>query len=235
MSEIQQLPSVHLPLVESAQASTVLQPVSTPPAQTDYELAMAALKANFNPGLLVFDCDWTLYPFDCDKDRMAPFTCAPFGEGIYDRFYRPSNPYASVPAIFGAIADAGIPVAFLSRNPSAAEVRNLLTTISCQTKTSQTPKTLWDTMPSHHYFHAYSSNGIGAGKDRHFAAIHGISGTDFKNMLFFDDMPDNIQAAAKQGTTSVLLTGRRGLTLRAFLTGLEAWRIGNSPIPSTAS
>ena len=239
MSEIQQLSNLQLPLVSSAQASIVQEavtalsePVKTPPPQTDYEIAMAALNSGANPALLVFDCDWTLYPYDCDKHRMAPFSNCPFGEGIFDRFYRKSDPYKSVPAIFGAIADSGIPVAFLSRNPSAFQVRNLLSTIPCQTKVSPTPKTLWDTMPSHHYFHAYSSDGVGSGKDRHFAAIRGVCGTEFKNMLFFDDLPENIVAAQRQGTTSVLL-GKSGLSLQAFLAGVEGWRVANKPLPTS--
>ena len=25
------------------------------------------------PSIIAFDCDWTLYPYDCDKDRIPPF------------------------------------------------------------------------------------------------------------------------------------------------------------------
>lgn len=219
MSEVQQLQISEFPQV-------IDQSVRTPPPQTDYEIASAALNTWFNPSLLVFDCDWTLYPYDCDKDRLAPFSRTPWGE-IRDAYYRPSDPYHSVPAIFGAIADAGIPVAFLSRNPSAGQVRNLLSTIPCKTKTSLTPKTLWDTMPSHDYFHAYSSNNT-PGKTRHFTAIKSITGLNFNTMLFFDDLPDNIKVAQRQGTTSVLLNN--GLTLEAFLSGLETWRTCNTPL-----
>jgi len=78
-------------------------------------------------------------------------------------------------------------------------------------------------MPSQDYFHAYSRDGIGNGKDRHFAALQAASGVPFKNMLFFDDMKDNIDAAARQGTTSVLLQ-RNGLSLQAFIAGVDGWR-----------
>jgi magnesium-dependent phosphatase-1 len=213
MSEVQQLPISEFPQV-------IDQPVRTPLPQTDYEIAFAALNTPFNPSILVFDCDWTLYPYDCDKDRVAPFSRTPWGE-IRDAYYRPSDPYNSVPAIFGAIADSGIPVAFLSRNSSSHQVRNLLSTIPCKAKTSLTPKTLWDTMPSHDYFHAYSSANT-PGKTRHFTALKAITGVEFGSMLFFDDLPDNIKVAQRQGTTSVLLNN--GLTLEAFLSGLEAWR-----------
>jgi hypothetical protein len=226
MSEIQQLPTIEQISIPQAQVQEADKPVTTPPPHTDYEVVATALSTWFNPALFVFDCDWTLYPYDCDKDRNAPFTTCPWG-GVYDAFFRPSNAYSAVPGIFGAIADAGIPVAFLSRNPSADQLRNLLSTIPCLTKKRTAVKTLWDTMPSDDHFHAYSS-GNSYGKDKHFSAIKAICGHEFNTMLFFDDMPDNIAAAQKQGTTSVLL--KNGLTLRTFLTGLENWRSYNGPL-----
>ena len=42
-------------------------------------------------------------------------------------------------------------------------------------------------------------------------------------MLFFDDLPENIEAAAAQGTTGVLL-GKLGLTWPAFTAGMRGWR-----------
>jgi methionine salvage enolase-phosphatase E1 len=82
-------------------------------------------------------------------------------------------------------------------------------------------------MPSPYYFHAYSRDGIGNGKDKHFAALQSTTGIAFKHMLFFDDMKDNIDAAAKQGTTSVQLNNRAGLTVEAFACGIEGWRKAN--------
>jgi magnesium-dependent phosphatase-1 len=198
------------------------EPVITPVARTPYEMTMAALKSGPTPQLLVFDCDWTLYPYDCDKDRQAPFYYID-SDTLCDRHWRRSNPYPDVPGIFGAIADLGIPVAFLSRNPSDVQLKNLLSTIRCHTKTSIKQKTLWDTMPYSSYFHAYSSGTIGKGKDRHFGALKILSSVPFNEMIFFDDMPDNIEAAQAQGTTSVKL-GRSGLNVAAFLSGIEAWR-----------
>ena len=204
------------------------QQLVTPPLLTPYHRVRTSLDENVNPSLLVFDCDYTIWPFDCDKDVFAPFTKTTWS-GVFDYFGRPSNAYHDVAGMFGAILDAGIPVAFLSRNPSAHSVRELLEALPCLNKVGAVEKSLWDTMPSPDYFHAYSSSGIGRGKDRHFAALQGVCGIPFANMVFFDDQIDNVEAASRRGVTSVHLK-RHGLTVSAFIRGIEGWRRNRLPI-----
>jgi len=188
-----------------------------------------------NPKLVVFDLDYTVWPFDCDKDVIAPFSPSPYG-GVYDRYGRPSNPFPDIPHIIAALVDAKIPIAYASRNPSANSVEQLLRAISIAPTTRPEVRSLWDALPSRDYFHAYSSAGQGRGKDRHFAAIKKATGIVFSDMLFFDDLHDNIVHAQKQGTTSVHL-GRRGVTWAAMIAGIEGWRVrpqAPSPAPVPA-
>ena len=70
-------------------------------------------------------------------------------------------------------------------------------------------------------FHAYSSGGAKA-KTAHFARISKATGRPLTEMVFFDDLPENVQVASQQGVTSVLI-GRTGLTMAAFKCGLEAF------------
>lgn len=213
------------------QALTALplpQPLVTPPLLTPYHRARTSLEENVNPSLLVFDCDYTIWPFDCDKDVFAPFTNSTWS-GVYDYFGRPSNAYHDVAGIFGAIQDAGIPVAFLSRNPSAHSVRELLEALPCLNKVGAVEKSLWNTMPSPDYFHAYSSSGIGKGKDRHFTALQKVCGIPYADMVFFDDQVDNVKASSRMGVTSVYLKNN-GLTVSAFIRGIEGWRRNRLPI-----
>jgi magnesium-dependent phosphatase 1 len=227
MADTMVLQGTIAPMAPRQQEQAVPQPIQTPPASTPYQRATAALATGPNPSILVFDCDYTVWPFDCDKNVVAPFMSSPWS-GVYDKYGRPSNAYHDVPSIFGAIIDAGIPVAFLSRNPSSDSVRQLLQALPCLNKVGAVEKHLWDSMPSPEYFHAYSSGGIGKGKDRHFAALQSVCGIPFTNMVFFDDMADNIQAAANSGVTSVHLT-RNGLTASAFVCGIEGWRKSRVP------
>lgn len=180
----------------------------------------AALKMGKNPALIVFDLDFTLWPFDCDKDVIAPYTRNE--QGVIDSRGRWANPYVDVVGILGTLYHAKIPVAFASRNPSSESIKALLRTIPMPTNEGE--KTLWDVLPNEDYFHAYSTLGANRGKDPHFAALKMVTGVEFSDMLFFDDLPQNIQYAREQGTTSVFLDQQRGLTWVAFLRGIAEWR-----------
>jgi magnesium-dependent phosphatase 1 len=179
-----------------------------------------------NPEIVVFDLDWTLWPFDCDKDVIVPFTKHLYFNTIYDRYARPSNPYTDVPSIISALVDANIPFAIASRNPSAGPIEQLLRQISIYPKTQskQHITNIWDALPSREYFHAYSSAGYGNGKDRHFKAINAVSGVPFNRMLFFDDLPENIKHASIQGTTSILVNQKTGLNWSAMISGITEYR-----------
>jgi len=196
---------------------------AAPAPSVDSAESLAALLADGpNPALLVFDLDYTVWPFDCDKDVIAPFIPSQFG-GVLDRYGRPSNAFPNVPAIFAALVDAGVPIAYASRNPSAGPVEALLRAIAITPRTRPEVRCLWDALPNRNLFHAYSSAGYGRGKARHFAAIQAACGVAFRDMLFFDDLYDNIKQAQAQGTTSVHL-GRRGLTFEAVAAGISGWR-----------
>ena len=186
----------------------------------DIAAAQAALASGKNPDIFVFDLDYTLWPFDCDKNVVGPFYRNQ--DGVYDSKQRQANPYIDVPYIMATLYDANIPVAFLSRNPSYASLEQLLKTIPMQTANG--PKSLWDAMPNRNYFQAYSTMGANRGKNLHFATLHRLTNVPFEHMLFFDDLPENIHYARKQGTTSIELNLQRGLTWSSFFDGLAQWR-----------
>jgi magnesium-dependent phosphatase 1 len=175
-----------------------------------------------NPGAFVFDLDYTIWPFDCDKDVIAPFTMCDDGN-IRDRNGKLANPYPDVPSIIAHIIDKGIPIIFASRNRSRNSIKALLKTIPimCYNKNI---KTLWDALMLPNLLHAYSSDGIGNGKDKHFAAIYKDTLINFTRMIFYDDIPENIDAAKAQGTTSILLSRTHGLTWQKFSEGIVEWR-----------
>lgn len=185
---------------------------------------LALLQGGKRPGLVVFDADYTLWPFDCDKDVIAPFYSEPPDPcGPYDRFGRLAAPYEAVPLIVAALVDADVPIAVASRNPSAGPVSQLLRAIDISPSIRTHTTNLLDALPSPLHFHAYSSGAHGKGKDRHFTALLEQTGVAFKDMLFFDDLPENIAAARAMGITSVLIV-KDGLTIAAFTNGLAEWR-----------
>lgn len=170
------------------------------------------------PGLCVFDLDWTLWPFDCGVEVLGPFTKWP-DCGIIDRYGRPANPHKDVCAIMAALVDANVPIAIASRNPGVYGLESLLRAITLKCKRGSL--SLWDAIAPR-CFHAYSSDRTG-GKNKHFAALRLASGVMFNQMVFFDDMPDNILMAKKQGTVSCQVS-KNGLTWHALNDTLLAWR-----------
>jgi magnesium-dependent phosphatase 1 len=176
------------------------------------------------PGLVVFDCDYTIWPFDCHKNVEEPFWMDAHGM-IKDRFYRNSNPYKDVVSIIEGLIDADIPIAYASRNPSQYQIEQLLRAIPINPKSESKKhiRNMWELLPSKSFFHAYSSDGGGQGKTKHFQTIKELTGIPFNKMIFFDDLPENIQCARPLGITSVIL-GKSGLTWRDINTGFNAWR-----------
>lgn len=170
------------------------------------------------PQLFVFDLDFTLWPFDCGKDVWAPYTVNMFG--ITDWFGRPANPCADVRSIIGALIDNDVPFAIASRNPAIGEIEALLKAIKVDCKKGSI--SIWDALPSPNYVQAYSSGGFN-GKRKHFAALNKLTGVEYNQMLFFDDLPENIKYAFAQDIISVQL-GKAGLTWERVSAGLNAWR-----------
>lgn len=178
-----------------------------------------------NPKLFIFDCDYTIWPFDCNgnhnHDVTSPFYRYPDGI-VVDKYGRSANPYPNVPYILGALYDAGIPVAFASRNPSTGYVKELLQAIPL--KSQQPGLSLWDCLRGREdLFHAYSSGGSN-NKLRHFTALQTATGLNFTDMVFFDDGPGNVTHAESIGIISILLKQVTGLTWDAIDTVVGRWR-----------
>lgn len=183
-----------------------------------------------NPPLFVFDCDYTIWPFDCHgperTDPQPPYTRAVDGH-VYGRnpyIYSGTilaDPYPDVPYILGALYDAGIQVAFASRNRSADHIEALLKAIPLQ---SQHPRlTLWDCLRGRReLFHAYSGNQYN--KLVHFNNLKSQSGIDFPNMVFFDDNRYNTSHAESIGIISILLFQATGLTWDTVKNVVDRWR-----------
>lgn len=200
---------------ESPSDQMFLSSFTTLPVETSYP----KLFDGPNPAIIVFDCDWTLYPFDCHSIVFPPFKQSEIG--ITDRDGRWADPFLQVPKILGAIVDAEIPIAFLSRNPCADSVESLLRVIPLYS--AKGTMSLWDAMPNRDYFQAFSNGGQRKGKGKHFAALQAASGVDFSNMLFFDDISENIELAQADGITAIKV-GKYGMTWSALHEGLTTWR-----------
>jgi len=180
--------------------------------------AVTMLTRGVNPGLVVFDLDWTLWPFDCGHEVQGPFTALP--RGIIDSHGYSANPYKDVRGIMAALVDAGVPIAIASRNPDIVMLESLLRAITFECGRGLI--SIWDALPSSAFIRAHSS-GSTKGKTSHFAALKEASGLDYDQMLFFDDLAENIKYAERQRITCVNVVGR-GLSWWGLGDGLTAYR-----------
>jgi len=165
--------------------------------------------------LLVFDCDYTLWPFDCGKEVTPPFKNYGGSYRIVDRSYKPANPYPEVISVFEYIYDHKIPFAIASRNPAADWIKQLLQKIKVR------DTTVWDMIPVG-CFHAYSS-GTTKAKSLHFTRIAEATSVKYKDMIFFDDKMENIIEAVRKDVICVHINARLGLTMEGFRLGYDYW------------
>lgn len=172
-------------------------------------------KTGKTPKLFVFDLDYTLWAFDCGRNIIAPFKlCSMFG--TFDYYGRPANLSNEVKEIITALVDNDIPIAIASRNSDSYCVIDLMKNIIIDCKKGQVK--LFDVITN---MQVYSSDGTGA-KNKHFAEIKKATNIEFDQMVFFDDLPENVHAAQRQGTTSVLV-GRRGLCWANITEAIAMW------------
>ena len=177
------------------------------------------------PELVVFDLDFTVWPFDCHKDRAMPFTRNE--TNVYDYRGRIANCYHDIPSIIGFLVDNNVPIAYASRNPSRDHIIELLKFSVIKTKKGT--MNLWNILPNPNYLQAYSSGFYGYAKNDHFNRLNIITGVDFNKMLFFDDLPQNIDQAKTKGITSIQL-GKSGVTMELFKMGLKLYNDSQKPI-----
>lgn len=165
--------------------------------------------------MVVFDVDFTVWPYDAHKDRAAPFRRE--NGRVYDRAGKEATTYPDVLGIMKELTDRGIQIAFASRNPSRDHIEGLLKCLEVEPN-----KSVWDLLPSGDYLQAYSSPGLYPEKSLHFLRLKEVSGIDTTEMLFFDDGKENVMTASLMGVKAVLV--KEGLKRSDFERGMAMWK-----------
>ncbi|KAI1283026.1 Magnesium-dependent phosphatase 1 [Halotydeus destructor] len=135
--------------------------------------------------LIVFDLDYTLWPFWVDTNITPPFKMASNGDAV-DSQGGKCNPYPEVTAILIELKKLGYDIAIASRTHTPERARELTKLLK------------WD-----QYFD-YTEIYPGK-KTAHFKEFKKNSKYDYKEMLFFDDERRNIQDLEAQGVISILV------------------------------
>ncbi|XP_052685860.1 magnesium-dependent phosphatase 1-like [Crassostrea angulata] len=134
------------------------------------------------PKLVVFDLDYTLWPFWIDSHYDAPFTKIS-KTNVKDCHGKQVPFYTDVPKILQKLKTDGIQIGVASRTSCTIEAKELIKCFE------------WDK-----YFD-YVQIFPGA-KTTHFNNIRRDSGIDYQDMIFFDDEHRNIRDVSKLGVTS---------------------------------
>uniref|UniRef100_A0ABM5EJ91 Magnesium-dependent phosphatase 1 isoform X2 n=1 Tax=Pogona vitticeps TaxID=103695 RepID=A0ABM5EJ91_9SAUR len=158
-------------------------------------------KMSKKPSLVVFDLDYTLWPFWVDTHVDPPFRKSSDGT-VRDRNGRLVNLYPEVPAVLQQLHSAGISMAAASRTGEVRGATQLL-----------------DLLGLAHYFR-YTEIYPGS-KVTHFQRLSQQSGIPLCQMLFFDDENRNIYDVSKLGVTCILVPN--GMNLSLLNHGLEAF------------
>ncbi|XP_031826076.1 magnesium-dependent phosphatase 1 [Nomia melanderi] len=136
------------------------------------------------PKIIVFDLDYTLWPFWVDTHVTPPFKKK--GNDVVDAHGQIIRYYKEVPEVLKRLSDEGYELGVASRTSEISGAKQLLNLFN------------WEK-----YF-KYKEIYPGC-KVAHFSKIQKASGTDYKDMIFFDDEHRNIVDVGKLGVTCIFV------------------------------
>lgn len=153
------------------------------------------------PKLIVFDLDYTLWPYWCDTHIDPPFKMSNDGT-VKDRFGRTVEHYPEVPEVLQRLKSQGYVLGVASRTGEIQGANQLIRLFG------------WEK------FFTFKEIYPGC-KITHFKKIKRDSGFGFEEMLFFDDERRNQIDLAKIGVLMTLVDERVGVTQAVIDKGLQ--------------
>jgi len=150
------------------------------------------------PRLIVFDLDYTLWPFWVDTHVTPPFRLS--NGKVVDHRGAKIKFYPEVPDVLSTLHSWGVPLAVASRTSEIEGANQLVDLFG------------WEK-----YF-TYKEIYPGS-KTKHFQKFVHASGIPLEEMLFFDDEMRNIKDLQAKNVTSILV--ENGMTLRELERGLN--------------
>jgi magnesium-dependent phosphatase 1 len=183
------------------------------------------------PKLIVFDLDYTLWPFWVDTHTVPPIKAGPQHTTVIDKYNDTFQFYADIPSILHTLPQAGVMLAVASRTTTHHLAREMLKLLHVTPPApeegaegkKEKPKRALD----------YFDGGLEmypTSKIRHFEAIYRRTGIGFNEMLFFDDEQRN-QDTETLGVTMWLV--RDGVSWGEIQAGITEWRKRRGYLPTT--
>ncbi|KAF2449314.1 magnesium-dependent phosphatase-1 [Karstenula rhodostoma CBS 690.94] len=166
------------------------------------------------PKIVVFDLDYTLWPFWVDTHVTGPLKAQEGGLKVKDRYGEGYGFYAHVGGILDALKQKGILIGAASRTHAPDLGREMLKLLKIPSSTSSSSSSR--AIDYFDHLQIYPGN-----KTTHFERIHRDSGVAFEDMLFFDDESRNKNVEVL-GVVMQLI--RDGVTINEIDAGVRSWR-----------
>ncbi|KAI9838348.1 MAG: hypothetical protein M1819_005616 [Sarea resinae] len=165
------------------------------------------------PKMIVFDLDYTLWPFWVDTHVTPPLKAKDNNSRAEDRWGESFTFYQDVPQILQDLQEGQILVGAASRTAAPALARDMLNLLHVAPSNRKA-------FEYFDYMEIYPGS-----KKTHFNKLHKRSGIAYQDMLFFDDESRN-RNVEELGVTMRLV--RDGVTKEEIDLGVRAWRKRNS-------
>ncbi|ATY67369.1 magnesium dependent phosphatase [Cordyceps militaris] len=166
------------------------------------------------PRLMVFDLDYTLWPYWVDTHPTPPLKANAAHTAATDRYGESFAFYDDVPSILQHLprgASAPIKLGVASRTSATAIARDLLKMLHVPGQKARRAGDVFDAG-----MEIYPGSKI-----RHFETLQRRTGVAYEDMLFFDDESRNLETE-KLGLTMRLV--RDGVSWAEIEKGVEEWR-----------
>ncbi|KAF2690040.1 magnesium-dependent phosphatase-1 [Lentithecium fluviatile CBS 122367] len=168
------------------------------------------------PKMVVFDLDYTLWPFWVDTHVTGPIKAQEGGLKVKDRFGEAYSFYPDVGGVLDALKQKSIIIAAASRTHAPDLGREMLKLLKIPSSSSSSSQRAID-----YFDHLQIYPGS---KTTHFERIHRDTGIAYEEMLFFDDEARNKNVEV---LGVVMWLVRDGVMREEVDKGVRSWRKRN--------
>ncbi|CZT14869.1 related to magnesium dependent phosphatase [Ramularia collo-cygni] len=175
------------------------------------------------PSFMVFDLDYTLWPFWVDTHVSGPFKASPTGLTAKDHYGEECGFYNEVAPILSHIKAHGIVLGAASRTSAPELARSLLSLLRIPRDSQDEGSAARTAISMFDHMEIYPGNKI-----THFKSLHKKSGLPYEEMLFFDDESRN-KNTEELGVVMQLV--RNGVSSAEIDAGVQLWRKRNKRMP----